>query len=116
MFSGTAATGVCTRSIRAARPGWGGGRGRGTTPQTTTWSAVMSIHTFWLAATARGIGVGWVSILDPREANRVLGINPEWQFLAYLCVGYPQEPASSPELERRGWEHRNPARRKWIAR
>ncbi|MDE7547693.1 5,6-dimethylbenzimidazole synthase [Acetobacter fabarum] len=97
-------------------PTQGRGLGRGTMPQTTTWSAVMAIHTFWLAATARGIGVGWVSILDPKEANRVLGINPEWQFLAYLCVGYPLETASSPELERRGWEQRNPARRKWIAR
>ena len=97
-------------------PEQGRGLGRSPMPQTTTWSAVMAIHTFWLAATARGIGVGWVSILDPDEAISALSINPHWQFLAYLCVGYPAEPSDTPELERRGWERRNPARRRWLHR
>lgn len=97
-------------------PAQGRGLGRGTMPETTVWSAVMAIHTFWLAATAAGVGVGWVSILDPEEASRTLCITPEWQFLAYLCVGYPKEHADTPELERRGWEQRNPARRRWIVR
>ncbi|QEO17464.1 5,6-dimethylbenzimidazole synthase [Acetobacter vaccinii] len=97
-------------------PAQGRGLGRASMPETTTWSAVMAIHTLWLAAAARGIGVGWVSILDPAEACSTLSITPHWQFLAYLCVGYPQEPASTPELERRGWESRNPARRRWINR
>lgn len=97
-------------------PAQGRGLGRGTMPETTVWSAVMAIHTFWLAATAAGVGVGWVSILNPEEANRTLCITPEWQFLAYLCVGYPKDHADTPELERRGWEQRNPARRRWIAR
>ncbi len=97
-------------------PTQGRGLGRGTMPQTTVWSAVMAIHTFWLAAAAQGIGVGWVSILNPSEAALALSVNPNWQFLAYLCVGYPQEQASTPELERKGWEYRNPARRRWINR
>ena len=97
-------------------PTQGRGLGRASMPETTTWSAVMAIHTFWLAATARGIGVGWVSILDPELACRTLSVSPKWRFLAYLCVGYPQEAASTPELERLGWERRNPNRRKWIYR
>lgn len=97
-------------------PAQGRGLGRGTMPETTVWSAVMAIHTFWLAATAEGVGLGWVSILDPQEATRTLCMPPDWQFLAYLCVGYPMEQTDTPELERRGWEHRNPARRHWIHR
>ena len=34
-------------------------------PETRSYSAVCAIYTFWLAARARGLGVGWVSILDP---------------------------------------------------
>lgn len=97
-------------------PKQGRGLGRATMPQTTTWSAVMAIHTFWLAATARGVGVGWVSILNPQEAHAALSVEPNWQFLAYLCVGFPEQYANTPELERRGWEQRNPARRRWIQR
>jgi len=29
-------------------------------------SAVTAVHTIWLSARAEGIGMGWVSILDPR--------------------------------------------------
>lgn len=97
-------------------PAQGRGLGRGTMPQTTTWSTVMAIHTFWLAATAKGIGVGWVSIIDPDQIMRVLDVEPTLELVAYLCVGYPAEPASTPELERRGWERRAPERREWIQR
>ncbi|WP_342628080.1 5,6-dimethylbenzimidazole synthase [Nguyenibacter vanlangensis] len=99
-----------------ADPAQGRGLGRRTMPQTTTWSAVMAIHTFWLAATAAGLGVGWVSILDPARVAAILEAEPGWNFLAYLCVGHPETPADSPELERQGWERRNPARRAWIMR
>ncbi|WP_193557679.1 5,6-dimethylbenzimidazole synthase [Komagataeibacter diospyri] len=97
-------------------PTQGRGLGRGTMPQTTTWSTVMAIHTFWLAATASGIGVGWVSIIDPERIRAVLDMDPTLELVAYLCVGYPAQPASTPELERRGWERRAPERREWIRR
>lgn len=97
-------------------PTQGRGLGRATMPETTLWSAVMAIHTFWLAAAARGIGVGWVSILNPQEAASTLCLDPDWSFLAYLCVGYPQEQRDTPELQEKGWEQRNPDRRKWIMR
>ncbi len=39
--------------------------GRRTMPETVAYSVVSAIHTLWLAARAEGIGMGWVSILDP---------------------------------------------------
>ncbi|MBS1103593.1 5,6-dimethylbenzimidazole synthase [Gluconobacter sp. Dm-62] len=97
-------------------PDQGSGLGRSTMPETTIWSAVMAIHTFWLAATARGVGVGWVSIMEPAAISQALDIPGHWQFLAYLCIGYPAQVSDTPELERVGWEHRNPERRDWIRR
>ncbi|MFT8354314.1 MAG: 5,6-dimethylbenzimidazole synthase [Gluconobacter japonicus] len=97
-------------------PDQGHGLGRATMPETTTWSAVMAIHTFWLAATASGVGLGWVSILDPETVSTILNAEPNWDLVAYLCVGYPTEQADTPELERMGWEKRNPERRQWIRR
>jgi len=43
----------------------GHGLGRHTMPEMIEYSAVTAIHTIWLAARAEGIGMGWVSILEP---------------------------------------------------
>jgi 5,6-dimethylbenzimidazole synthase len=82
----------------------GHGLGRKTVPQTLEYSVVGAIATFWLLARARGIGVGWVSILDNTEAARKLDVPPSWLLVAYLCVGYPAEEHISPELARRDWQ------------
>lgn len=84
----------------------GYGVGRRTMPETADYSAVAAIQTLWLAARAESIGVGWVSILDPTTINDVLDVPKGWSFIAYLCVGYPQDDSSVPELERAGWEYR----------
>ena len=84
----------------------GSGLGRQTMPQTLTWSVVMAIHTLWLAAQAEGLGLGWVSILDPIAAQSCLDVPIHWTFLAYLCLGWPVEPSQDPLLERAGWERR----------
>lgn len=97
-------------------PAQGYGLGRMTMPETVIWSAVMSIHTFWLAAEAEGVGVGWVSILDPLRMADYLGVDQDWTFLAYLCVGIPAHLSDTPELERRGWEYRHTERAHWIRR
>jgi 5,6-dimethylbenzimidazole synthase len=88
----------------------GHGLGRLTMPETIDYSVVMAIHTLWLAARAEGIGVGWVSILDPARVAEVLDAPPTWKFIGYLCLGYPIEEEDSPVLEREGWERRRPAR------
>lgn len=82
----------------------GFGLGRTTMPEALDYSVVAAIHTFWLAARAEGLGVGWVSILDPKEVCRALGVPAQWKLIAYLCVGFPQEEHLDPELERHGWQ------------
>lgn len=86
----------------------GRGLGRRTMPETSDYSAVMAIHTLWLAARAEGIGLGWVSILDPARIAGILDVPAQWQFIAHLCIGYPQQASDTPELERAGWEKRRP--------
>ncbi|MEK7820409.1 MAG: 5,6-dimethylbenzimidazole synthase [Pseudomonadota bacterium] len=87
-------------------PAEGSGLGRATMPETLGYSVAMAIHTFWIAARARGVGVGWVSILDPDEIARALEAPPGWRLVAYLCVGWPEEDHLDPELERHGWQAR----------
>ncbi len=84
----------------------GHGLGRRTMPQTLEHSTVMAVHTLWLAARAFGIGVGWVSILDPDRLCRDLAAPQAWSFTAYLCLGHPEEEHVEPELERAGWQAR----------
>ena len=89
-----------------ADPAQGHRLGRATMPETADWSAVIAVHTLWLAARAHGFGVGWVSILDPVSVARALDVPPDWRLVAYLCIGLPAEESDAPELERSGWEHR----------
>lgn len=84
----------------------GSGLGAGTMPEMRRYSVVSAINLFWLAARARGIGVGWVSILDPDQLTRDLSVPADWRLVGYLCVGWPAEVSESPELERQGWEAR----------
>lgn len=92
----------------------GRGLGRATMPETAAYSTVMAIYTFWLAARTYGIGVGWVSIVDPAIMTKILDGKPEWQFIAYLCVGKPRHEDDIPELERKGWEFRRKEWSRWI--
>ena len=85
----------------------GGGLGRLTMPETLDYSVVMAIHTLWLAARAEGLGMGWVSILDPARVAAILDVPQHWIFIGYLCVGYPLQEDDTPALEREGWEHRH---------
>ena len=55
---------------------------------------------------AYGLGVGWVSILEPAGISRILETPGDWKLVAYLCIGYPSSAENIPELERKGWEHR----------
>jgi 5,6-dimethylbenzimidazole synthase len=86
----------------------GHGLGRRTMPEMVDYSVVAAISTLWLAARAEGIGVGWVSILDPAAIAAALDIPADWRFIGYLCIGYPQFDDDRPELERAGWERRRP--------
>lgn len=74
-------------------------------PETLAYSVVGAVQCLWLAARARGIGVGWVSILDPCAVTETLDVPPGWHLIAYLCLGLPQEEHPDPELERHGWQN-----------
>jgi 5,6-dimethylbenzimidazole synthase len=87
-------------------PEQGHGLGRSTMPETTAYSAVLAVHTLWLAARAEGLGMGWVSILDPAEVTAAVAVPAEWRLIGYFCLGYPEEEQDRPELEREGWEQR----------
>ena len=89
--------------------GQGHGLGSRSMPETLRYSTVLSIHTLWLAARAHGLGVGWVSILQPDRMCAILDAPPDWAFVAYLCVGWPEAEDVVPELERELWEHRRAA-------
>jgi 5,6-dimethylbenzimidazole synthase len=89
----------------------GHGLGQRTMPETADYSTVAMITTFWLAARAAGLGVGWVSILDPELVTETLMVPVSWKFVAYLCVGWPEEEHLDPELERFGWQARGDAGR-----
>jgi 5,6-dimethylbenzimidazole synthase len=84
----------------------GHGLGRGTMPETAVYSTVCAIQNLWLAARSEGVGVGWVSILDPEKLCKLLNIPEHLILVAYLCLGYIDGFASEPDLERFGWERR----------
>lgn len=85
------------------------GLGQKTMPETLKYSVVSSIQTLWLSARAQGVGLGWVSIIEPEEVKRILNVEePSWELVAYLCIGYPEEEHIVPELVRTGWQDRLP--------
>jgi 5,6-dimethylbenzimidazole synthase len=84
----------------------GHGLGRHTMPEMIEYSVVASISMMWLAARAEGIGMGWVSILDPLRVRDILAVSEDWRFIGYFCLGYPQRESDRPELEYAGWESR----------
>ena len=84
----------------------GRGLGRKTMPEMLEYSVVGAVTTLWLAARARGLGMGWVSILDPDKIAEILEVETSWKLIAYLCIGYPQEQHLDPELDRAGWQKR----------
>jgi 5,6-dimethylbenzimidazole synthase len=84
----------------------GHGLGARTMPEARRYSTVCALHTFWLTARARGLGVGWVSILEPTAIADALDVSREWAFIGYLCVGFAREERLTPELERLGWQAR----------
>ena len=82
--------------------------GRSTILETDLYSTCCAIQNLWLASRAEGIGVGWVSILDPQQLSIILGLPEHVVPVAYLCLGYVREFPDGPELQRAGWRQRVP--------
>ncbi len=95
---------LCVLCDRASERGHG--LGRQTMPETAIYSTVCAIQNLWLAARSEGVGIGWVSILDPTKLYDLLNIPTHLTLVAYLCLGYVEDFASEPDLQRFGWERR----------
>ncbi|MBM1691036.1 5,6-dimethylbenzimidazole synthase [Sulfitobacter geojensis] len=86
----------------------GAGLGVASMPEMRRYSVVGAITLMWLTARSLGLGVGWVSVLDPTRLNADLDVPEGWSLVAYLCIGWPQQNTLTPELETKGWEVRAP--------
>ena len=82
--------------------------GRSAVRETDACSTCCAVQNFWLAARAEGVGVGWVSIVEPDARRQCLDIPAGGLPIAYLCVGYVSDFQESPDLERAGWRARLP--------
>ena len=80
--------------------------GRNTVLDADLFSTCLAVENLWLAARSEGLGVGWVSILDPTELGRLLELPDHVVPVAYLCLGYVTQFLPEPELETHGWRHR----------
>lgn len=95
-------------------PEAGHGLGRQTIPETLQQSTAMAIHTLWLAARAENIGLGMVSILNPKRIEQIFNVPVSWRFSSYLCLGWPESEDDKPLLHRSGWQH--DALTRWVRR
>ena len=84
----------------------GAGLGAATMPEMRRYSVVGAITLMWLHARTLGLGIGWVSVLDPQRLCRDLDAPDDWSLVAYLCLGWPADVSLTPELETKGWEAR----------
>ncbi len=84
----------------------GAGLGAATMPEMRRYSVVGAITLMWLHARTLGLGIGWVSVLDPDRLCRDLNAPEDWSLVAYLCLGWPRDVSLTPELETKGWEAR----------
>ncbi|MGH3867178.1 MAG: 5,6-dimethylbenzimidazole synthase [Pseudonocardiaceae bacterium] len=72
------------------------------------YSVCLAIENLWLAATAEGLGVGWVSFYREEFLRELLGIPSQLRPVAWLCLGPVAMLQATPDLERHGWRHRIP--------
>ncbi|WP_235736869.1 5,6-dimethylbenzimidazole synthase [Nocardioides alcanivorans] len=72
------------------------------------YSVCLAIQNLWLAATAEGIGVGWVSFYREAVLSSLVGFPPHIRPVAWLCVGTVASLPEVPDLERFGWRGRSP--------
>jgi len=82
--------------------------GRRTLPEMDIASIGCAIQNLALAARSEGIGVGWVSLFDPKAVAKLLNIPSDdpkdnGKPIAILCLGHVKEFYPSPMLEKENW-------------
>ncbi|WP_300384487.1 5,6-dimethylbenzimidazole synthase [uncultured Nocardioides sp.] len=82
--------------------------GRRTVDDTGLFSVVLAVQNLWLAATAEGLGVGWVSFYREEVLSGLVDLPARVRPVAWLCVGHVAGLQELPDLERHGWRARRP--------
>jgi 5,6-dimethylbenzimidazole synthase len=82
--------------------------GRHAIADTGLFSTVLAIQNLWLAATAEGLGLGWVSFYREDFLRELLAIPEGVRPIAWLCLGTVSHLETVPDLERHGWRSRRP--------
>ena len=80
--------------------------GRRTLPEMDLASVSCAIQNMWLAARAEGLGLGWVSIFDPKKLADLLNIPATGKPVAILCIGHVEAFYDKPMLEKEDWAKR----------
>lgn len=70
------------------------------------YSVCLAIQNLWLAATAEGWGVGWVSFYREEFLRQLLHLPASVRPVAWLCLGPVSHLEEIPDLERAGWRSR----------
>ncbi|KQW52767.1 5,6-dimethylbenzimidazole synthase [Nocardioides sp. Root1257] len=93
-------------------PSRGGPRvlGRHAIDDAGLYSTCLAIQNLWLAATAEGLGVGWVSFYREEFLGDLVGLPDGVRPVAWLCLGPVTGLQETPDLERHGWRERRPLR------
>jgi len=89
--------------------------GQTSMPEMGRYSVVCAVQNMWLKARSLNIGVGWVSILDPKKVKQILNAPEERELIAYLCVGKVDKFYDQPELEMLQWQERKKAEQVILA-
>lgn len=62
-------------------------------------ATAMAVNTLWLDAHAYGIGVGWISMLEPDALTQALDVPKDWRYVGYFCIGYPADEPTEVQHE-----------------
>lgn len=82
--------------------------GRRTMPSMDLASVSCAIQNLWLAARAEGLGLGWVSLFDPRALAALLDLPGDAEPVAVLCLGPVPGFPDRPVLELQSWTFGRP--------
>lgn len=72
------------------------------------YSVCLAIENLWLACTAEGWGMGWVSFYREAFLRDLVGVPSGIRPVAWLCIGPVGTLQDTPDLERFGWRTRLP--------
>jgi 5,6-dimethylbenzimidazole synthase len=82
--------------------------GRRTMPHMDLASVSCAIQNMWLAARTEGLGMGWVSLFEPRRLATLLGMPDGAEPVAVICLGPVPEFPDRPMLELDQWAFARP--------